>query len=167
VGAAVRYPDAPTEELRSAVRIDWQAMTSWFEEDVEVFTHPRSPYTRVDVLPSSRRVQVLVDGVEVADSTSPRILFETGLPPRYYLPKPDVRMDLLTPSDRVSHCPYKGQAEYWTIDTGKRKVNGAAWGYRYPLPESAGVAGLVCFLDERVDIMIDGVQQERPKSPFS
>ena len=92
-------------------------MDSWFEEDVEVYTHPRDPYTRVDALPSSRHVVVEVDGVKVADSTHPTLLFETGLPVRYYLPKTDVRFDLLTPTDHHTRCPYKGTASYWTLNS--------------------------------------------------
>ena len=87
-GAAVRYAQSPIPELQDLVRFDWDAMDHWFEEDEEVYTHPRDPYTRVDILASSRRVQVEVDGVIVADSTSPRLLFETGLPTRYYFPRP-------------------------------------------------------------------------------
>jgi uncharacterized protein (DUF427 family) len=108
-GAALRYEHSPIAELRELIRLDWDAMDAWFEEDEEVFTNPRDPYTRVDILPSSRHVQVEVDGVTVAESTSPRLLFETGLWVRYYLPKTHVRMDLLTPSETVSHCPYKGR----------------------------------------------------------
>src|SRR5581483_8371281 len=96
-GAAIRYPDSPIPQLRDLVRLEWDAMDAWFEEDEEVFTHPRDPYTRVDILASSRHVRVEVDGVTVAESASPRLLFETGLPVRYYLPKTHVRMDLLTP----------------------------------------------------------------------
>ena len=107
-GAAVRYEQSPIPQLRDLVRFDWDAMDHWFEEDEEVYTHPRDPYTRVDILASSRRVQVEVDGVTVADSTSPRLLFETGLPTRYYLPKTDVRMDLLGHTDTSTGCPYKG-----------------------------------------------------------
>src|SRR6266545_1272783 len=99
-GAARRYPDSPVEELRAAIRLDWDAMDEWLEEDEPVYVHPRSPYARVDVLASSRHVRVELDGVTLADSRSPRILFETGLPPRYYLPMTDVRLDLLRPSDR-------------------------------------------------------------------
>ena len=93
-------------------------MDAWFEEDEEVFTHPRDPYTRVDILPSSRHVRVEVDGVTVAESTSPRLLFETGLPVRYYLPKTHVRLELLERTDTVSHCPYKGEAEWWSVRIG-------------------------------------------------
>ena len=103
--AARWYAESPIPELAGTVRLDWGAMDAWFEEDEEVFVHPRDPHTRVDILQSSRHVRVEVDGETVADSHQPRLLFETGLPPRYYLPKTDVRMDLLTPTDSTSRCP--------------------------------------------------------------
>ena len=115
------YADSPIEELRDLIRFDWHAMDAWFEEDEEVFTHPRNPYTRVDILASSRHVRVEVDGATIAESTSPRMLFETGLPVRYYLPKTHVRMDLLAPTETVSHCPYKGPAEYWSVRARRRR----------------------------------------------
>ncbi|HSV67358.1 MAG TPA: DUF427 domain-containing protein [Mycobacteriales bacterium] len=161
-GAAVRYLDSPVEELRDLVRLRWDAMDAWFEEDEEVFTHPRDPHTRIDVLASSRHVRVEVDGVTVAESASPRLLFETGLPVRYYLPKPHVRLDLLTPTGTVTHCPYKGQAEYWSVRTGDAVHEDLAWSYRAPLPESQKVAGLVAFYNERVDLYVDGEPRERP-----
>ena len=148
------------------VRLDWDAMDAWFEEDEEVYVHPRSPYARVDILPSSRSVRVERDGVVLAESSHPWILFETGLPPRYYLPKVDVRMDLLEHTDTVTHCPYKGQAEYWAARVDGRVVPDLAWSYRTPLPESQRVAGLVCFYNERVDLFVDGERQERPKTKF-
>ena len=166
-GAARTYPDSPFEELRDAVRIDWAAMDAWFEEDDEVFVHPRDPYKRVDILPSSRAVRVEVDGVVLADSIRPHVLFETSLPPRWYLPKPDVRLDLLTPTATSSQCPYKGTAAYWSARVGDRVVKDVAWSYRTPLPESERIAGLVCFYNERVDLFVDGERQERPKTPFS
>ena len=160
--AALRYPDSPIEELRDAVRFEWAAMDAWFEEDEEVFVHPRDPHTRVDVLPSSRQVRVAVDGVTVAESSSPHLLFETGLPVRYYLPKPHVRMDLLVPSDTVTQCPYKGQARYWSVRVGDTVHPDLAWSYPTPLPESTRVAGLVAFYNEKLDIWVDGVLQDRP-----
>ena len=157
-GAALLYEDSPFEELRDTVRLDWAAMDAWFEEDEEVFTHPRDPYTRVDILPSSRHVRVEVQGVTVADSASPTLLFETGLPVRYYLPKTDVRMDLLTPTETASRCPYKGQASYWSLVLDETLVQDVAWSYRTPLPESQSIAGLVCFYAEKV--YVDGGLQE-------
>jgi len=165
--AAWRHLESPVEELRELVRIEWAAMDSWFEEDVEVFVHPRSPQTRVDVLASSRHVRVLVDTEVVADSVRPSILFETGLPPRFYLPKPDVRMDLLTPTDSTSGCPYKGFASYWDVTVGGTVHHDLAWSYRTPLPESVGVAGMISFYDEKVDIELDGVMQDRPRTKFA
>jgi uncharacterized protein (DUF427 family) len=165
--AALRYEDSPIEELRGLIRLEWDAMDAWFEEDEEVFTHPRDPYTRVDILPSSRHVRVEVDGVTVAESTSPRLLFETGLPPRYYLPKTDVRLDLMVPTDSVTHCPYKGQAEWWSVRANGSIHEDLAWSYRTPLPESQKIAGLVAFYNEKVDIYVDGVLQVRPHTKFS
>jgi uncharacterized protein (DUF427 family) len=166
-GAALRYEESPIEELRDAVRFDWDAMDAWFEEDEEVFTHPRNPYTRVDILPSSRHVRVEIDGETIAESTSPRLLFETGLPVRYYLPKTHVRMDLLIPTETASHCPYKGEAEWWSVRVGDTVHDDLTWSYPTPLPESQKIAGLVAFYNEKVDIYVDGVPQERPRTKFS
>jgi uncharacterized protein (DUF427 family) len=117
---------------------------------------------------SSRHVRVEVDGTTVADSARPVILFETGLPPRYYLPLSDVRTGLLTPSGTVSHCPYKGTAAYWSVTVpGSAPRADIAWMYRSPVPESQKVAGLLCFYDERVDVSLDGELQQRPRTHFA
>jgi uncharacterized protein (DUF427 family) len=166
-GAALRYPESPLAELRDLVRLDWNSMSEWLEEDEPVYTHARDPHTRVDILASSRHVRVELDGVTVADSRQPRILFETGLPPRYYLPLTDLRMDLLRPSEASSHCPYKGTASYWSVDTGRAEHRDVVWTYRYPLPESQRIAGLASFYNEKVDLFIDGEPQERPRTHFS
>jgi len=118
-------------------------------------------------LPSSRHIEVKIDGVTVADSTNARLLFETGLPVRYYLPKTDVRMDLLTSTMTQTHCPYKGTAEYWSVTIDGTQHGDIAWGYRTPLPESADIAGLVSFYNEKVDILVDDVPEDRPKTVFS
>ena len=165
--AALRYPESPLAELRDLVRLDWSSMSEWLEEDEPVYTHPRDPYTRVDILASSRHVRVELDGITVADSRQPRILFETGLPPRYYLPLTDLRMDLLRPAQTSSHCPYKGAASYWTVDTGQAEHRDVVWMYRTPLPESQKIAGLACFYNEKVDLFVDGAPQERPRTHFS
>ena len=166
-GAAVRYVDSPLEAIRDCVRLDWNAMTEWLEEDEPVYTHPRDPYSRVDILASSRRVRVELDGVVIAESDQPRILFETGLPPRYYLPLAHFRMALLRPSVRETHCPYKGTATYWSVDTGTAVHADLVWMYRAPLPESQKIAGLASFYNEKVDLHVDGILQERPRTPFS
>jgi uncharacterized protein (DUF427 family) len=165
--AAYHHPDSPVPELSGRVAFVWDAMDSWFEEDEEVFVHARDPYTRVDILPSSRHIQVVVNGTTVADSHHARLLFETGLPTRYYVPKTDVRMDLLTPTKTQSHCPYKGTARYWSVETDGDLHENIVWGYPTPLEESIRVAGLVSFYNEKVDIIVDGVPQDRPKTMFS
>jgi uncharacterized protein (DUF427 family) len=167
VDAAWQYPSSGIEELRGVVRIDWAAMDTWFEEDEEVFTHPRNPYARVDILDSSRHVRVIVEGVVVAETTKPKLLFETGLPTRFYVPKVDVHMDRLVPTETRSHCPYKGEARYWSVRVGDRLVADIAWSYPTPLPESQKIAGLVAFFNEHVDHEIDGERVARPHTPFS
>jgi uncharacterized protein (DUF427 family) len=166
-GAARRYPNSPLEAIRGLVRLEWAAMSEWLEEDEPVYTHPRDPYHRVDILASSRHVRVEVDGTTVADSARPVMLFETGLPPRYYLPLPDVRTDLLVPSATETHCPYKGTATYWSVDAGQGARPDLAWAYRAPLAESQKIAGLACFYDEKTDVYLDGELQERPRTPVS
>ncbi|MFJ4656519.1 DUF427 domain-containing protein [Nocardia sp. NPDC088792] len=166
-GAAIHYLDSPIAELHDLIRLDFQAMTEWFEEDEPIYVHPRDPYTRVDILGSSRHVRVALDGQTLAESNGPRILFETGLPARYYLPLTDIRMDLLTPSDTKTHCPYKGTAEYWNVKLGENEFRDLVWIYRAPLPESQKIAGFASFYNEKVDIWIDGELQPRPKTPFS
>jgi uncharacterized protein (DUF427 family) len=165
--AARRYPASPARQLTDAIRFEWDAMSEWLEEDEPVYTHARDPHTRIDILGSSRHVRVEIDGVTVAESRSPRILFETGLPPRYYLPLSDLRTELLRSSDSQSHCPYKGTAGYWSVDTGAGIHEDIVWIYRAPLPESQKIAGLAAFYDEKADVFVDGIQQRRPQTKFS
>jgi len=165
--AAWHYPESPVEELRDLIRFDWNAMDGWFEEDEEVFVHPHDPYTRIDILHSSRHVEVEVNGVKIADTHRPTLLFETRLPTRYYIPKVDVRMDLLIPTDTVTGCAYKGFAEYWSVRAGGETIKDLAWSYKTPLPENVKIAGLVAFYNERTDIILDGERQTRPKTKFS
>jgi uncharacterized protein (DUF427 family) len=165
--AARKYPASPARQIHDAIRFEWADMGEWLEEDEPVYTHARDPHTRVDILASSRHIRVEIDGVTVADSHSPRILFETGLPPRYYLPLSDIRTDLLRPSETKTHCPYKGTASYWSVDAGNGRHDDVVWIYRTPLPESQKIAGLAAFYDEKVDVFIDGVQQRRPQTKWS
>jgi uncharacterized protein (DUF427 family) len=140
-------------------------MDAWFEEEEQVFEHPRDPYHRVDVIQSSREVRVEIGGKVVAESRRPRLLFETNLPTRYYLPVEDVRMDLLEPTDTTSVCPYKGTASYWRMQAGGRDV---AWSYQDPISECPKIRGLIAFFNERVDALsVDGELQEKPKTTWS
>ncbi|TMD11476.1 MAG: DUF427 domain-containing protein [Chloroflexi bacterium] len=165
--AAWSYDKPEHAELAGHLAFVFQKMDAWFEEDDEIFAHPRSPYHRVDVLNSSRRVKVVIDGEPVAESDRPRILIETGLPPRYYLPKVDVRLDLLTPTATHTRCPYKGEASYWSVTVNGKEHKDIVWGYPAPLSECSRIENLVCFYNEKVDLYLDGELQERPKSPWS
>ncbi|HEX6285933.1 MAG TPA: DUF427 domain-containing protein [Acidimicrobiia bacterium] len=166
-GAAYSFREPKIDELGGHVAFVWKTMDHWFEEDEEVFVHARDPYTRIDILPSSRRVRVEIDGVTVADTTNASFLFETGLPTRYYLPKTDVRMDLLTPTDTSTSCPYKGTARYWSATVNGETHEDVVWGYDSPLPESQKITGLVSFYNEKVDVFVDEEHEERPKTKFS
>lgn len=167
VNAGYRHIESPVEELRDYVAFDWSAMDSWFEEDEEVYVHPRDPYTRIDILSSRRHIEVVVDGVKVADSHAPRLLFETGLPVRYYLPKTDVRMDLLETSDLNTSCPYKGTASYYNVVIDGKRHENVVWWYPLATEESQQIAGLVSFYNEKLDIYVDGELEDRPKTKFS
>lgn len=160
--------------VRNTVRFDWTALDAWFEEDEQVFVHPRSPYVRVDALRSHRHVEVELDGVALADSNSPVLVFETGLPTRFYLDRSDIDMTRLLANDTVTQCPYKGTTSaHWSvrpavaaaeIDDAHRDL---AWSYDFPTRELAPVTGLVAFSNERVDISVDGVPLPRPHTKFS
>jgi uncharacterized protein (DUF427 family) len=168
--AAWGHPEPPADRsaLRGHVAFDWAKMDAWFEEDDEVYVHPRDPYKRVDVLHSSRHVQVVVAGTLVAETRRPALLFETGLPTRYYLPKADVRLDLLVPTDTETRCPYKGLASYYAVVVGPTVVRDIAWCYRHPIPECSKIENLICFFNERVDALyVDGELQEKPRTRWS
>jgi uncharacterized protein (DUF427 family) len=167
--AAWHYPDPPADgpDLREYVAFSWNLMDAWFEEDDQVYVHPRDPFKRVDVLHSSRHVRVVIAGETVAESRHPRLLFETGLPTRYYLPPTDVRMDLLVPSNRSTQCPYKGVASYYSVRAGEELVKDIAWYYPFPIPECPKIENLICFFNEKVDTYVDGELEERPQTPWS
>lgn len=159
-------PTGAMAVLTDHVTFSWRQL-DWYEEDERVVMHARDPYKRVDTLRSSRRVQVLVTGEPVADSVRPLLLFETHLPTRYYLPFEDVRTELLEASDTVTVCPYKGQARYWSLRVGETVVPDAAWSYPDPIPENPKIRDLLCFFNERIDLIVDGEALERPVSPWS
>ncbi len=160
-------PAGDLAPLEGHIAFYWNAVDAWYEEDEEIFVHPRDPYSRVDTVHSSRHVRVEVDGQVLAETTRPVLLYETGLPTRYYIPKLDARMDLLEPTDTVTHCPYKGDASYWSARVGDKTYRDFVWGYPRPIPEIPKIENLLCFYNEKVDLYVDGVLQERPVSPFS
>jgi uncharacterized protein (DUF427 family) len=167
-GAARVYRESPVEGVAGTVRFEWDALEAWYEEDERVFVHPRSPYVRVDALRSHRHVRVELDGVLLADSSSPVLVFETGLPTRYYLDRTDVHFERLTVTDTVSECPYKGRTTgYWSVHAGASVYPDLAWEYAFPTRQLLPIAGLVAFYNEKVDITLDGERLERPTSHFS
>lgn len=137
--------------LAGHIAFYWERMDAWYEEDEAVFVHPRDPFVRVDILPSTRRVRVLLDGAVLADSTRARFLCETGHPTRYYLPREDADMARLEPSDATTRCPYKGVAQYWHVRLGETLHENLVWTYPEPVREAAPIQGLLCFYAERVD----------------
>jgi uncharacterized protein (DUF427 family) len=167
--AAWVYGHDAAEGLAGTVRFRWDALDAWYEEDEEVFVHPRSPYSRVDALRSSRTVRIELGGAVLAETSSPVIVFETGLPPRTYLDRTDVRFKHLVPSETVSSCPYKGRTSaWWSVKTPDGEVHpDLAWSYDFPTRQLLPVAGMVAFFDEKVDVFADGVLRERPVTPFS
>lgn len=159
--AAYSYeqPPAAASQIAGLVAFDWDSMDALFEEDEEVFVHPRDPYTRIDVLRSSRRVRVRIRDTIVADSTRPRLLLESGLPVRYYLPREDVRLDLLEPSYTTTRCPYKGVAHYCSLRESDRHERDIVWTYPEPFHDADAVRGLLCFPQERADLEVTNNDQ--------
>jgi uncharacterized protein (DUF427 family) len=158
------YPADP--DLAGYVVLDFVAFDAWYEEDELNVAHPRDPFHRIDVLPSSRQVRVELDGHVLALSSRPMLLFETMLPPRYYLPHDDIRAELI-PSGTHTYCAYKGQASYWSAAPGDRVVPDIAWTYQQPRHDAAQVRGLIAFFNERLDVIVDGDRLERPITPWS
>ena len=156
------------EALADLVAFYWNELDHWYEEDDEVYVHARDPYRRVDALHSGRHIQVKLNGEVVADSTRPVLLFETGLPTRYYLPPQDVRLELLSRSPTVTQCPYKGVATTWSAEVNGQTFEDIAWSYPFPIAELPKIEGLISFYNENVDeILVDGVAEEQPRTRWS
>ncbi|KAF9489420.1 DUF427-domain-containing protein [Pleurotus eryngii] len=167
-GVVTKYfqTDGEDGKLAGLLKITFGAMDAWFEEDEQVFVHPKDPYKRVDVLQSSRHIRVEVNGVEVANTRSPVLLFETGLPVRTYIKKTDCTVDLFVSSGSTTQCPYKGTANYYHVRAGQELAKDIVWWYQSPILEVAAIKGYVAFYDEKVDVWVDGEKQERPVSHF-
>ena len=164
------YAKPPTEcaEIRDYVSFEWRKMEAWYEEDEEVFVHARDPFKRIDVLQSSRHVEIVAAGEKVADTRRPRVLLEPGHPIRYYIPREDVWMERLEQSATSTRCPYKGIASYWSVRVGDKLLKDLVWSYQDPVPECPKVKGLLCFFNERVDaIYVDGERMPIPVTKWS
>ena len=170
--AAWHYPEphatgaglTTAPDLRGYVTFKWDDMDGWYEEGEEVFVHPRDPYHRVDVLQSPRPVKVVLGGITVAESQRSVFLFETNFPARYYLPKADVRLDLLRPSDTITRCPYKGEARYYSVAVGDQLFKDVIWYYRYPTTACSSIANNLAFYTEKTDAtFVDGKELPKPQ----
>jgi uncharacterized protein (DUF427 family) len=158
--AGWRYGEGP---LAGLLAFRWDAMDEWLEEDETLHGHARDPYSRIDVRDTSRQVRVSLDGEVLAETSRGKVLYEAGLPPRWYFPEEDVRMELLEPSDKQTTCAYKGHASYWSVGDEDDLV----WTYRDPLHDALPVKDMLAFFNERVDLEIDGEKQERPRTQWS
>jgi uncharacterized protein (DUF427 family) len=167
--AAWTYPEpiAGSPGFGGLIAFYWDRVDRWFEEDEEMFVHPRDPYHRLDVLPSSRHVRISLDGELLAESRNAIALFESNLPTRWYLPREDVHAHLV-PVDTVTRCGYKGAAGYYSVQlAGGGIVENLVWSYAQPFDEAQRIADRLCFLNERVDIELDGELQARPATAWS
>ena len=161
------YTEDSIPGLAGLARFEWDSLDSWFEEDEEVFVHPRNPYTRVDSLRSTRRVRIELDGAVLAESASPVMVFETGLPTRYYLNRTEVNFDHLVPTETVTSCPYKGRTTgYWSVQVGEVTYPDLAWSYDFPTGALLPIAGLIAFYNEKVDVFIEDAAVPRPVTHF-
>jgi uncharacterized protein (DUF427 family) len=165
--AAKVFDAASIEPLNGTVHVNWAALDAWYEEDEQVFVHPRNPYVRVDALRSTRPVRIELGGVVLAESDSPVLVFETGLPTRYYLNRTDVNFAHLQASPTVTQCPYKGiTSGYWSVRIGDTIHDDLAWAYDFPLRAVSPIEGMIAFYNEKVDTFLDGVALDRPKTHF-
>lgn len=167
-GAGRRYVESTIPGIVDTIRFDFAALDAWYEEDERIFVHPRNPYARVDAVRSGRTVRIELDGLVLAESSAPVAVFETGLPTRWYVERMAVDFSHLRESDTETACPYKGRTTgYWSVQTGEALYPDLAWTYDFPTAPLLPIAGLVAFYDEKVDVFLDGVEQERPVTHFS
>lgn len=166
-GAGRLYTESTVEGLLGTIRFDWDALDAWFEEDEEVFVHPRNPYVRVDALRSMRTIRVELEGMVLAASSAPVMVFETGLPTRYYLDRSAVDFACLRATNTITSCPYKGRTTgYWSVQTGDVQHSDLAWSYDFPTRQLLPIAGMIAFFNEKVDIYLDNRLQSRPVTHF-
>jgi uncharacterized protein (DUF427 family) len=170
VADAVWYYPEPIENapfLAGHKAFYWKLVDEWYAEDEQLFGHPRDPYARIDVYPTSRHIRISIDGELIAESVRAKALFESNLPARWYLPQDDVRLELLEKSSTLTRCAYKGQASYWHVRIGDDVHEDLAWTYREPQHDAEPVRDLIAFFDERVDVEVDGRLHERPVTQWS
>jgi len=159
-------PEGTLREHDGHLIVPWEAVTEWFGEEAQLFGHARDPYHRIDVFPTTRHVRVLRDGELLAETWRAKALYETRLPVRWYMPIEDVRAELI-PSRTKTRCAYKGSASYFSVRVGDRVLDDLVWTYREPQLEAEPVRDYICFFNERVDLDVDDVRSERPRTQWS
>ncbi|KAF4553902.1 Hypothetical protein D9617_5g067770 [Elsinoe fawcettii] len=162
-------PDLKDEGAKVAglVKVGFNSVDTWLEEDTPIYVHPKDPFKRVDIITSTRPIKISISGKIVAYTTTSHHLYETGLPVRYYIPLTAVDQTVLRPSDLRTKCPYKGEAEYYSVVVDGKESKDVVWYYTRPTIECAAIQGLVCFYNEKVEVEVDGKKEEKPVTPFS
>lgn len=108
----------------------------------------------ITITPTPSRVRVLADGVVIAETTAALTLKEASYPAVQYVPRGDAKMDLLARTERVTHCPYKGDANYFSIKANGKTLDNAIWSYESPFPAMAEIAGYLAFYPDKVKIEV-------------
>ncbi len=139
-------------EAPGHVEVPWAAVDTWFQEEDEIRLHAPNPYHRVEYVRTNRHLTVTAADEVLVDTTETMGVYETALEPRLYVSRDAVRMDLLRPSETITHCPYKGDAAHFHVSLGDIEIQDAAWSYEDPLPEAAAIRRMVCFYDKRVQV---------------
>lgn len=156
--------DKAPENIEKYIAYKWNAMDAWLEEDEEVRVHPRDPYHRIDTCNSSRHVRISISGDVVAETRRPVLLFETGLPVRFYIPKTDVCLDMLQPTNHQTQCPYKGTASYYSIKNRSDTLKNLVWTYPFPNAVVLKIKDMLAFFTEKLDeVFIDEKKLPRDK----
>ncbi|KAI4813393.1 DUF427-domain-containing protein [Aureobasidium sp. EXF-8845] len=140
--------------LSNMLKVHFSTADQWLEEDTPIFVHPKDPFKRIDILHCSRRLRISINNTVIAESPFCMQLYETGLRTRYYIPLTAIHNEVLRPSETITQCPYKGEAEYYDVVIGGEVYKDIVWYYTRPTVECTSIAGLCCFYNEKVDMMI-------------
>ena len=154
-------PVAAAQFLAGMIAFDYDAMDAWYQELDRVFAHPRDPYHRYDIHETDQHLTVWLEDTCIAQSGGALVLFETGLPPRFYLPPGAVRTELLTRSEKLTECPYKGEARHWHVEVDGKRVENAAWSYPRPFGEAGRIRDYLSFYPAKLRVEVDDQQLGR------
>jgi uncharacterized protein (DUF427 family) len=145
----------PVPEAPDHVEVPWQAVDAWYQEDDEVRLHAPNPYHRVEYVRTSRHLRATAADEVLVDTTATLAVYETALEPKLYVARDEARMELLVPSATVTHCPYKGDASYFSARIGDVEIADVAWTYNDPFPEAAAIRGMLSFEPKNANVTHD------------